>query len=138
MTRRYVSVALAYAAVAMAGGVFFREFTKFRGFTGETTLSVVHTHYFTLGMLFFLMLAMLDRMFGFSDGRHAGLFVVSYHVGLNVTGAALLLRGIAQATGAALSRGMDASLSGFAGLGHILLGVSMLAILFSIRGRLDR
>ena len=38
--------ALLYAILAMAGGVFYREFTKFNGFTARTTLSVVHTHYF--------------------------------------------------------------------------------------------
>ena len=32
------------------GGVFYREFT---------TLSVVHTHYLMLGMVFFLMLVLL-------------------------------------------------------------------------------
>ena len=49
--KRYMNTALLYAVFAMAGGVFYREFTKFNGFTGKTTLSVVHTHYFLLGMV---------------------------------------------------------------------------------------
>lgn len=36
--RRYANASLIYALVAMAGGVFYREFTKFNGFTGNTTL----------------------------------------------------------------------------------------------------
>ena len=40
----------------MVGGVFYREFTKFNGFTARTALGVVHTHYFLLGMVFFLLL----------------------------------------------------------------------------------
>ena len=48
--KRYMNSALLYAILAMAGGVFYREFTKFNGFTAKTTLSVVHTHYFLLGM----------------------------------------------------------------------------------------
>ena len=42
--KRYINSALLYAVLAMAGGVFYREFTKFNDFTGKTTLSVVHTH----------------------------------------------------------------------------------------------
>lgn len=57
--KRYMNTALVYAVLAMAGGVFYREFTKFVGFTGETTLSVVHTHYFMLGMALFLLLLLL-------------------------------------------------------------------------------
>ena len=50
--KRYANASLLYALIAMAGGVFYREFTKFSGFTGKTALSVVHTHYFLLGMVF--------------------------------------------------------------------------------------
>ena len=42
--KRYMNVVLLYAILAMIGGVFYREFTKFNGFTAQTTLSVVHTH----------------------------------------------------------------------------------------------
>ncbi len=46
-------MALLYAVLAMASGVFYRELTKFNNFTAKTALSVVHTHYFLLGMVFF-------------------------------------------------------------------------------------
>lgn len=36
--KRYVNTALLYAVLAMAGGVFYREFTKLGGFGGETSL----------------------------------------------------------------------------------------------------
>ena len=44
--KRYMKMALLYAVLAMIGGVFYREFTKFNGFTGKTALGVEHTHYF--------------------------------------------------------------------------------------------
>ena len=47
--KKFVNYAFIYAILAMAGGVFYREFTKFCGFTEWTALSVVHTHYFILG-----------------------------------------------------------------------------------------
>lgn len=130
--KRYASASLLYALIAMAGGVFYREFTKFSGFTGKTALSVVHTHYFLLGMVFFLLLLLLEKSFAFS-GEKTGCVLALYHVGLNVTGAALLVRGVAQVLALPLSRGMDASLSGVAGIGHLLLGVSMVLLLLRIR-----
>ena len=130
--KRYANASLLYALIAMAGGVFYREFTKFSGFTGKTALSVVHTHYFLLGMVFFLLLLLLEKSFAFS-GEKTGCVRALYHVGLNVTGAALLVRGVAQVLALPLSRAMDASLSGVAGIGHLLLGVSMVLLLLRIR-----
>ena len=130
--KRYANASLLYALIAMAGGVFYREFTKFSGFTGKTALSVVHTHYFLLGMLFSLLLLLLEKSFAFS-GEKTGCVLALYHVGLNVTGAALLVRGVAQVLALPLSRAMDASLSGVAGIGHLLLGVSMVLLLLRIR-----
>lgn len=130
--KRYANASLLYALIAMAGGVFYREFTKFSGFTGKTALSVVHTHYFLLGMVFFLLLLLLEKSFAFS-GEKTGCVLALYHVGLNVTGAALLVRGVAQVLALPLSRAMDASLSGVAGIGHLLLGVSMVLLLMRIR-----
>ena len=57
--KRYMNASLLYALLAMVGGVFYREFTKFNGFTARTTLGVVHTHYFLLGMVVFLLLLLL-------------------------------------------------------------------------------
>ena len=130
--KRYANASLLYALIAMAGGVFYREFTKFSGFTGKKALSVVHTHYFLLGMVFFLLLLLLEKSFAFS-GEKTGCVLALYHVGLNVTGAALLVRGVAQVLALPLSRAMDASLSGVAGIGHLLLGVSMVLLLLRIR-----
>lgn len=130
--KRYANAALAYALLAMAGGVFYREFTKFNGFTGKTTLSVVHTHYFLLGMVFFLLLLLLEKSLHFSCEK-TGRTLALYHVGLNVTGAALVVRGVAQALSLPLSRGLDASISGIGGIGHLLLGVSLVLLLLRIR-----
>ena len=60
MAKRYANLALSYAVIAMAFGVFFREFTKFNHFTGQTSLSFLHGHYFMLGMFFFWILLLLN------------------------------------------------------------------------------
>ena len=130
--KRYMNSALLYAILAMAGGVFYREFTKFNGFTAKTTLSVVHTHYFLLGMVFFLLLLVLEKNLPFT-GAKTGRVLAVYHIGLNLTAVMLVVRGVTQVIGANLSRGADAAISGMAGIGHILLGVSLVLLLLQIR-----
>lgn len=130
--KRYVNTALLYAILAMVGGVFYREFTKFNGFTAKTTLSVVHTHYFLLGMVFFLLLLVLEKNFFFT-GPKTGRVLALYHVGLNLTAVMLVVRGVFQVLGTALSSGMSAAISGMAGIGHILLGISLVLLLVQIK-----
>lgn len=132
--KRYINAALLYAILAMAGGVFYREFTKFNGFTAKTTLSVVHTHYFLLGMVFFLLLLVLEKNLSFT-GTTTGRVLFLYHLGLNLTAVMLVVRGITQVLDTPLSSGMSAAISGIAGLGHILLGVSLVLLLLQIRKR---
>ncbi len=130
--KRYMNTALLYAILAMAGGVFFREFTKFNDFTGETALSVVHTHYFLLGMVFFLLVLMMEKNFAFS-GKKTGRVLAVYHVGLNLTAMMFVVRGVTQVLGTALTSAMDAAISGMAGIGHILLGVSLVLLLLQMK-----
>lgn len=130
--KRYMNSALLYAILAMAGGVFYREFTKFNGFTARTTLSVVHTHYFLLGLVFFLLLVVMEKNLSFTEAK-TGRVLMIYHIGLNLTAVMLAVRGVTQVLGLTLSSGMDAAISGMAGIGHILLGVSLVLLLLQIR-----
>ena len=130
--KRYMNCALLYSVLAMAGGVFYREFTKLNAFTGKTTLSVVHTHYFLLGMVVFLLLLLLEKNFSFT-GSGTGKVLAVYHTGLNLTALMFVVRGVTQVLGSPLTSGMDAAISGMAGIGHILLGISLVLLLLQIR-----
>ena len=130
--KRYINTALLYAILAMMGGVFYREFTKFNGFVGKTTLAVVHTHYFLLGMVVFLLLLLLEKSLAFTCPK-TGRVLAVYHIGLNLTAVMLLVRGVLQVLGTTLSVGVNAAVSGLAGIGHILLGVSLVLLLLQIR-----
>ena len=130
--KRYINAALIYAILAMAGGVFYREFTKFNTFTAKTTLSVVHTHYFLLGMMFSLVLLVLEKNVSFT-GTKTRRILVFYHVGLNLTAVMLVVRGVIQVLRTTLSSGMNAAISGMAGMGHILLGISLVLLLLQIK-----
>ena len=132
--KRYINYSIVYAVLAMIGGVFYREFTKMNDYTAWTTLSVVHTHYFILGMMFFLILGMMFFLIlGVVSTRvrfkpnHAVLF---YNIGLNLTAIMLVVRGIVQILGFNV---VSALISGIAGIGHIVLGVSLILILLDIK-----
>lgn len=132
---KYLKVSFLYAILAMVGGVFYREFTKFNGFNGKTTLSIVHTHYFILGMFMFLILLLIEKNFNISDDKLIKK-TVFYQIGLNITVLAFLMRGICQTLEMNIPKGFDAGISGIAGIGHILIGVSLFLILIDIRKKI--
>ena len=129
--KKYYLSSIVYALLALVGGVFYREFTKGFSFTGQTTLSVVHVHYFVLGTIFFLVMLLLEKSFSFTNKKINIAFIL-YHVGLNLTCIMFLVRGILQVTNQSLTTGIDAMVSGFAGIGHIILGVSLVLVLVFI------
>lgn len=130
--KRYVNAALTYAVLAMVGGVFYREFTKFHDFAAKTALAAVHTHYFMMGMGLFLLLVVLEQTVSFT-GPKTGPVLAAYHVGLNLTAVMLAVRGVLQVLDTALPAGINAAISGVAGIGHILLGVSLVLLLLQIK-----
>lgn len=131
--KKYANLALAYAVVALVAGVFYREFTKLSGFEGVTRLSLVHGHYLALGTLFFLVALVLEKLFAFSVRPGAGGAVLAYNVGLNVAAVGFLARGLADVLAPELPKALDASISGVAGIGHVLLGVGLILILLKVR-----
>lgn len=110
----------------------YREFTKFNSFTAKTSLGAVHTHYFLLGMVVFLLLLLLEKNFSFTGAKTKRLLLI-YHIGLNLTAVMLVVRGVTQVLGVALSSSMSAAISGIAGIGHILLGISLVLLLLQVK-----
>ena len=94
---------------------------------------MVHTRLFVLGMIFFLLLALLNHRLDLWENRRFRLGFPLYNAGLIVAVGSLVVRGVVQVLGGALSRAADASLSGVAGLGHILLGVGMVLFFVAMR-----
>ena len=95
-------------------------------YTAWTTLSVVHTHYFNLGMMFFLILGLISMNMNLKINRA----VLFYNIGLNLTAIMLIVRGIIQVLDLNV---VSALISGIADIGHITLGVSLILILLDIK-----
>lgn len=124
--KRYINYSIVYAVLAMIGGVFYREFTKVNDYTAFTTLSLVHTHYFILGMMFFLILGLISLNINFKSNRA----VLFYNIGLNLMAIMLVVRGIVQVLDLNV---VSAIISGVAGISHTILGVSLILILLDIK-----
>ncbi len=131
--KKYLNLSLIYAIAAMAGGVFYREFTKYNNFTGVTALGKVHAHLFLLGMLVFLIVALFAARNDLTKFKTFRAFLWTYNIGVPLTAVMLLVRGVTQVLGLTLSSGFSAAISGIAGIGHILTGAGIILLLAALK-----
>lgn len=109
------------------------EFTKLNDFSTYTSLSIVHTHYFMLGMMFFLILALLEMNLHFMNDR-TKRYVFFYHLRLNLTVIMLMIHGVIQVVYLNfLITAINVVIAGIAGTGHLILGILLIMILISIK-----
>lgn len=132
--KKIVNTSMIYFIFAIIGGVFYREFTKWNGFTGKTMLSVVHVHLLVLGMFLFLLVLLLykDRE-DLLKSKKFKRFYLSYNIALPFFVLMLVVRGVIQVLGISLSITWNASISGIAGISHIFLFVSLIFFYVSLK-----
>lgn len=131
--KKYLNISLVYAVFAMAGGVFYREFTKWNGFAGVTVLGKVHTHLFLMGMMVFWVVALFAAQKNLKEIRSFRVFMWIYNIGVPLTATMMVVRGIVQVLGISLSTGLSASISGIAGIGHILTAIAIVLLILSFK-----
>ena len=131
--KKYLNISLIYAILAMAGGVFYREFTKFNEFTEATILGKVHTHFFLLGMVVLWITALFAAQKNLEEIKTFKVFMWIYNIGVPLTGVMMVVRGIPQVLILSLSDGLSAAISGIAGIGHILTGIGIVLLIFSFK-----
>ncbi|MGY2745365.1 DUF2871 domain-containing protein [Arthrobacter sp. UYCu723] len=124
---------LSYMIAGLASGLFYREFTKANDFTGDTQLSLVHTHLLAMGMLFFLAVLALDKLFNLSGLRVFNVFFWTYNAGLALTAAMMVLSGILTVQGITPS----AAIAGISGLGHIGLTAGLILLFITLGKRVS-
>lgn len=127
--KKLVKTAFIYAIIAMICGVIYREGGRFLELTEPNTWSFTHTHFFVLGMFFFLIVVILEKEFSLTKDKKFKAFYIIYNIGLIITGIMLWMRGIADIT-ESFYNSYDKMISGISGIGHILLGIGI--ILFFI------
>lgn len=72
--KKLYAAALGYMIAGLLSGIYYREITKAMNFSGESMLSVLHTHLLILGMFFFLILISLEKLFHLSTNKRFSLF----------------------------------------------------------------
>ena len=122
--KRIINTAIVYFIFAMAGGVFYREFTKWNGYTEPTTLGVLHVHLLVMGTLLFLITALFAKVTMLAENLLFKKFFVLYNIALP----AMVELG-------KMGTGM---LSGLAGLSHIGMMIALFLLLFAIKRELIR
>lgn len=133
MKKLYYS-ALIYMILGLAGGLFYREYGRGFDFDGFTQLSVLHTHLLALGMLFFLIVLLLEKAFMLSQTKWFNLFFWHYNAGLILTAGMMVVNGVITLNGGE-SNGMTAGISG---LGHILLTAGLIFLFVALKQRLPK
>lgn len=127
--RKLFAAAAIYAGLGLAAGLFYREYTKLYDFTGQTQLSVMHTHLLALGMLFMLIALALDAVLHIEGSRSFSWFFTTYNAGMVLTVALMGVHGVLQVNGV---NDVSAAIPGLAGLGHILLTIGIVCFLISL------
>lgn len=132
--KKCLNFSMVYAIAALAGGVFYREFTKLNDFEGVTMLGKVHTHLFMLGMVMFLITALFCAHFAdLHKQKTYKAFLCVYNVGVPLTAVMMAVRGVTEVLGMELSKGANGAISGIAGIGHIIVGTGIILLLISLK-----
>lgn len=130
---KYINISFVYGILALISGVFYREFTKYLGFSGKTVLAVTHVHLFALGLMLFLLVGIFSIITNLTEQKHFKKFMIFYNIGLIFMVVMFYVRGIYQVSEIQLSRGLDAAISGMAGLSHITITVGIVFLFLSLR-----
>ena len=135
--KRLLNTSFMYAVLAMIGGVFYREFTKYNSFTGITMLSKVHGHLFMLGMIMFLVILLLNDKFDIISLKKFNIFYIIYNIGVLMTSVMLTVHGVIEVLNVNASKALLSSISGISGIGHILAGIGIVLLFFMLRERIN-
>ena len=134
--KKIMNTSIIYFILAMAGVFFYREFTKWNGYTKPTTLGVLHVHLLVLGTFVFLLAAVVAKITELEQNSLFKKFFILYNIVLPAMTILMLVRGIVQVFGIDLGKMGNGMLSGFAGLSHIGMMTALVMLLFSIKKEL--
>lgn len=84
-------------------------------------------------MIVFLIVALFAENRELKKYKTFCIFLWLYNIGLPITAVMMVIRGITQVLNISLSKAVNASISGIAGIGHILTGVGIVLLLVSLK-----
>lgn len=137
MTKKYVNLSFIYAIIGLVAGAFYREFTKYIGNTARTRMALAHPHFLVLGAFMFLIIALFSMNLKLENEKTFKTFFLSYNIGVVITAAMLFLRGLTEVMDWGSKKALDASISGIAGIGHIVLTVGFVFMFITLKRAID-
>lgn len=129
IVKRILYAFIVYTSLGLVSGFLYRELTVHFNYTGETQMSVMHTHLLTLGMFMFLMLIPIEKLFKISSYYLFNCFYIVYNVGVVVTIGMQFTKGYMQIAGQSISL----SIAGFAGMGHVIITAGFILLFILLR-----
>lgn len=129
--RNILKISFGMSILALLFWVFYREYTKYIGFDGTTTLSLLHTHTFLLAVIFPLIFTLITQQLKHTTKELKSAFW-TYYVGRSITIIMMFFRGIVQAQELVLSSGINHMISGIAGIWHSVLAIGFIWIFIKL------
>lgn len=131
--KKLINTAGIYGSLALLSGVFYREFVKFNNFEGNSALSVAHTHFFTMGAFLFLFLSLFALNSNLLNDPKFKRFYLIYNIGFPIMMLMIYVRGVFQVLGTELSSALNASISGVAGISHIIITIALVYLFLALK-----
>ncbi|WP_294983820.1 DUF2871 domain-containing protein [uncultured Fenollaria sp.] len=132
MRRKLINTAVYYAVAGLFAGAFYREFTKYMGYTGVTSLGKAHTHLFALGMLMFLIVTALASTTEITKSEYFDRFYFYYNIGVGLSATMIFCRGLYQVIGLD-NKILDLVISWTAGAGHVTVTIGLAFLFLSLK-----
>ena len=135
MKKQLVNTAAYYAVAGLFAGAFYREFTKYMGYTGVTALGKAHTHLFALGMLMFLIVTALASTTEITKSEYFDRFYFYYNIGVGLSATMIFCRGLYQVIGLD-NKILDLVISWTAGAGHVTVTIGLAFLFLSLKQKI--
>lgn len=132
MKKKLVNTAAYYAVAGLFAGAFYREFTKYMGYTGVTALGKAHTHLFALGMLMFLIVTALASSTEITKSEYFDRFYFYYNIGVGLSATMIFCRGLYQVIGLD-NNVLDIVISWTSGAGHVTITIGLAFLFLSLK-----
>jgi hypothetical protein len=121
-----IELAFVSLILGLAGGVFYREFTKIYAYTETTYLGGIHVHTLALGFLsLFVLYTLISRN---EDAEFVVKLRTPVYVwlsGLLLSIVMMMIHGIIEVLGNYYGTVPEAAIAGLAGLGHIIFSIGI-------------
>ena len=132
--KKIINTAMFYMIYGLTAGAFYREYTKFKEYEGLTSLSKVHPHVLVLGMLLFLIIGAYSyNKEDLIKTKSFSRFYKVYNIALVGTSLTMFVRGLTQVNASQLTGAANMSISGIAGVFHILMAVAFYFLFKSLK-----